>query len=145
MLVRMAEFEKDPADFGSMGVEDDDYLDPEDATKLVAHQLETSARIKHCFDEIEASLAAASVSSREENLVGWLAEEMRREYLSGYAVGLEELGSVLENLADGTPVKAQATLDDKEHYRRRAVDRIARINEGLLRRQKQKVERGIEN
>lgn len=145
MLGTMKESENHLNDFGAMGVEDDDYLDPEDASKIVAHQLGTRAQIKRCHDEIEASLVAGSARSREEDLVGWLAEELRREYLDGYAAGLEELDSVLESLVDGTPVKAHAVLDDKEHYRRRAVDRIARINEGLLRRQEQKIKRGTEN
>lgn len=144
-LETVKERDRDLEDFGSLGVTEDDYLDPEDASKIVAHQLETRMRVKHCRDEIEGSFVEASARSREEDLVGWLAEELRREYLSGYAEGLEELDLVLENLADGTPVKAHPVLADKEHYRRRAVDRIARINEGLLRRQEQKDKRGTEN
>ena len=145
MLETMKERDRDLEDFGSLGVTEDDYLDPEDASKIVAFQLETRVRVKYCRDEIEGSFVEASARNREEDLVGWLAEELRREYLIGYAEGLGELDSVLENLAVGTPVKAHAVLDNKEYYRRRAVDRIARINEGLLQRQSQKDRRDAEN
>ena len=128
---------------------DDDFLDPEQATALVSHQLQTQALIERCKGEIDKSLAAASKGYREEDLVGWLAEELRREYLEGYLGGLERLDSVIANLAEGTAVRVPLGFADdarsREAYRQRAVDRVARINEGLLSRQIQKDKRGSEN
>ena len=128
---------------------DDDFLDPEQATALLSHQLNTQALIERCKGEIDQSLAAASKSYREEDLVSWLAEELRREYLEGYLGGLERLDSVIGNLTEGTAVSVPLGFADdarsREGYRQRAVDRVARINEELLRRQLQKDERGSEN
>ena len=129
-------------------IPDDDVLDPERATELALHQLDTQKLIKKCEDEIEASFEAASRSSREQDLVGWLAEEMRREHIQGYLKGLKRLDSVIGNLVEATSVTPHIFTRDehsRERYRQHAVDRIARINEGLLRRHAQKNTGGREN
>ncbi len=130
-------------------IPDDDVLDPERATELVSHQLDTQRLIKKCEDEIEASFAAASRSAREQDLVGWLAEEMRREKIKGYLEGLQRLDSVIGNLVEATSVRphifTQYDEHSRERYRQHAVDRIARINDGLLRRHAQKNRGGAEN
>lgn len=129
-------------------IPEDDYLDPDRASELVAHQLDTQKLIKHCNTEIEKSFEAESRAYREHDLVGWLAEEMRREYLQGYLSGLERLDSVINNMIEATPVRPYVFINDvgsREQYRQHAVDRIARINDGLLRRQARKDRSGIEN
>lgn len=129
-------------------IPEDDYLDPDRASELVAHQLDTQKFIKHCKSEIDKSLEAASRALREQDLVGWLAEELRREHLQGYLSGLEHLDSIINNLVEATPVRPSVLMNDvssRERYRQHAVDRIARINDGLLRRQERKDKSGIEN
>ncbi len=129
-------------------IPDDDYLDPDRASELVAHQLDTQKLIKHCKTEIDKSLEAASHALREHDLVGWLAEELRREHIHGYLYGLEHLDSMINNLVEATPVRPYVFIDDassREQYRQHAVDRIARINEAILRRQVLKDTSGIEN
>ena len=129
-------------------IPEDDYLDPDRASELVAHQLDTQKLIGRCKTEIDKSFKDASRAYREQDLVGWLAEEMRREHLQGYLNGLEHLDSVINNLVEATPVRPYVFMDDagsRERYRQHAVDRIARINDGLLRRQARKDKSGIEN
>lgn len=129
-------------------IPDDDVVDPDRAAELVNHHLDTRNLIKRCQDEINKSLEAASQASREQDLVGWLAEELRREHLQGYLEGLERLDSVIDNLVEATSVTPHIFTRDaqrREQYRQHAVDRIARINDGLLRRQERKDKSGIEN
>ena len=130
------------------GIPEDDYLDPDRANELVAHQLDTQKLIKHCKTEIDKSLEDASRALHEQDLVGWLAEELRREHIQGYLNGLEHLDSVINNLVEATPVRPYVFMNDasgRERYRQHAVDRIARINDGLLRRQERKNKSGVEN
>lgn len=129
-------------------IPEDDYLDPDRASELVAHQLDTQKLIRHCKIEVDKSLEDASRAYREQDLVGWLAEELRRERIQGYLNGLEHLDSVINNLVEATPVRPYVFVNDassRERYRQHAVDRIARINEGLLRRQARKDKGGVEN
>lgn len=129
-------------------IPDDDYLDPDRASELVAHQLDTQKLIRHCKTEIDKSFEDASRAYREQDLVGWLAEELRREHIQGYLNGLEHLDSVINNLVEATPMRPYVFVNDAnscERYRQHAVDRIARINDVILRRQVLKDEGGVEN
>ena len=129
-------------------IPEDDHLDPDRASELVAHQLDTQKLIRHCRIEVDKSLEDASRAYREQDLVGWLAEEMRREHLQGYLSGLEHLDSVINNLVEATPVRPYVFVNDagsRERYRQHAVDRIARINDVILSRQMLKDTGGIEN
>lgn len=129
-------------------IPEDDYLDPDRASELLAHQLDTQRLIRHCKTEIDKSHEDASRALREQDLVGWLAEEMRREHIQGYLNGLEHLDAVINNLVEATPVRPYVFINDassRERYRQHAVDRIARINDVILRRQMLKDAGGIEN
>ena len=125
-----------------------DDIESSVATRLGALTVDTDRLIERCRKEIEVALAAGARSGRDEDLVGWLAEELRREHLSGLLEGLTRLAAALQHLGEGTPLPdthLAATDAEKERYRLHAVDRIARINDGLLRRQQAKDRRGVEN
>lgn len=133
----------------SLGFElEADDFEPEMTARLSALTMETDRLVERCRQEIEAALAAGARSGREDDLVGWLAEELRREHLSGLLEGLTRLAAALQHLGEGTPLPdahLAATGEERERYRLHAVDRIARINDGLLRRQQAKNRRGVEN
>ncbi len=125
-----------------------DDFESEVAARLSTLELDTDRLVERCHKEIEAALAAGAQSGRDEDLVGWLAEELRREHLSGLLEGLTRLAAALGHLSEGTPLPDAhlvATDEERERYRLHAVDRIARINDGLLRRQQAKNRRGVEN
>lgn len=137
------------------GSRDDDIFDelslgfePEMTARLSALTVDTDRLARRCRQEIEAALAAGARSGREDDLVGWLAEELRREHLSGLLEGLTRLAAALQHLGEGTPLPdahLAASDEERERYRLHAVDRIARINDGLLRRQEAKNRRKSEN